>query len=188
MTYPSAALLRAIAADVSDGAAGGTPFFPEPVVRDPHGAALMVAAHRALDGGGDMLAADELLSRAYAYCIVRHARIAPAPAGREPGPVARVKAMLAERHAEDLPLASLAATAGLSPCHLIRAFRRETGMTPHAWLVDRRIAAAKLRLHHGEAPADVASATGFCDQAHLTRTFKARVGVTPGAYRLAMAA
>lgn len=188
MTYPGVALLREIAADVTGGAVTGTPFFPEPVVRDPQGAALISAAHGALEAGGDMLAADELLSRAYAHCLVRHARVAPAPVGREPGRVTHVKAVLDERHAEDLPLAALAAEAGLSPYHLIRAFRRETGMTPHAWLIDRRIAAAKARLRRGEAPAEVATATGFCDQAHLTRAFKARIGVTPGAYRMAVAA
>jgi AraC-like DNA-binding protein len=102
--------------------------------------------------------------------------------------VARVKALLARRYAEDVPLALLAAEARLSPAHLIRTFRRQTGFTPHAWLVNRRIEAAKARLRSGESPAQVATAVGFCDQAHLTRAFKARIGVTPGAYRQAVGA
>ena len=188
MTYPSIALLRAIAAEVSDRTATGTPFFPEPVVHDPQGVALIVAAHRMLETGNDTLGADELLRRAYAHSLVHHARIAPAAVGREPGPVARVKALLSRRYAEDLPLADLAVEAGLSPHHLIRAFRRETGLTPHAWLINLRVETAKARLRRGEMPADVATATGFCDQPHLTRAFKARIGVTPGAYRRAVAA
>lgn len=188
MTYPTAALLHGVATEISGRQTVGTPFFAEPVVADARGAALVVAAHRAVEAGGDVLAADELLSRAYAHCLVRHARVAPSSVGREPGAVGRVKAVLAERHAEDLPLAALAAEAGLSPHHLIRAFRRDTGLTPHAWLLSVRVEAAKVRLRRGEAPADVATATGFCDQPHLTRAFKARVGVTPGAYRLAVAA
>ena len=135
-----------------------------------------------------LLAADELLSRAYGHCLVHHARLAPTPVGREPAAVARVKSLLAARYGEDLPLAVLAAEAHLSPHHLIRAFRRETGLTPHAWLMSVRVERAKILLRRGEAPADVATATGFCDQPHLTRVFKARVGVTPGVYRAAAAA
>ncbi len=187
MTYPTVALLQGIAAEVSGDALSGVPFFTEPVVRDPQGVALFVQAHQALEAPQDTLAADELLSRVYARCLVRHARIVPRSVGREPGPVARAKALLAQRYAEDLPLAVLAAEAGLSPHHLIRAFRRETGLTPPAWRINLRVDAAKTRLRRGEAPAAVASATGFCDQAHLTRAFKARIGVTPGVYRAAVA-
>ncbi|HEY8370053.1 MAG TPA: AraC family transcriptional regulator [Thermodesulfobacteriota bacterium] len=185
-TYPTAALLRRIAAEVSERAAVGSPFFPEPVVHDPEGVALFAAAHRLLEAGADALAADERLFGAYAHCLVRHARIVPAAVGREPGPVARVKALLAERHGEDLTLADLAAEAGLTRHRLIRAFRRETGLTPHAYLVNCRVDAARARLRRGDSPAEVAAATGFSDQAHLTRVFKARVGVTPAAYRRAV--
>lgn len=188
MTYPSIALLRGIAAEVSGRSANGTPFFSKPVVHDPSGVALIVAAHRALEAGHDLLAADELLRRAYAHSLVHHARIAPARIGRELGPLARVKDLMARRHAEDLSLAELAVEARLSPHHLIRAFRRETGLTPHAWLINVRVETAKARLRRGEMPAEVATATGFCDQPHLTRAFKARTGVTPGAYRMAVAA
>lgn len=188
MSYPAVALLAGMAASIAGRDGGGTPSFPAPVVRDPEGVALFVAAHRRLETDGASLGAEEMLWRAYARCLVRHARIAPVPVGRESGPVARVKAVLARRHAEDLSLAVLAAEAGLSPHHLIRAFRRETGLTPHAWLVDCRVEAARQRLRRGEAPAAVAAATGFCDQPHLTRAFKARIGVTPGAYRAALAA
>jgi AraC-like DNA-binding protein len=72
-----------------------------------------------------------------------------------------------------------------SRTHLIRAFRRETGLTPHAYLLDRRFRAASRALGRGEAPAAVALRCGFCDQSHLNRVFKARMGVTPGVYRAA---
>jgi AraC-like DNA-binding protein len=188
MTYPTVGLLQDIATRIAGRAITGIPFFPEPVVHDPEGVALIVAAHRALEADDDPLMADELLVRAYARCLVRHACIEPLDVGCEPGPVARVKALLAQRYAEDVPLAALADEARLSAAHLIRAFRRQTGLTPHAWLVNRRVEIAKARLRRGEAPASVATTVGFCDHAHLTRAFKARIGVTPGAYRKAVAA
>lgn len=188
-SYPSIALLRQVASEVSGRRVTDTPFFPTPVVRDPDGIALFLAAHRALDEGRDTLAADELLSRAYAHCLVRHAAIVPAGVGDEGGPVARAGALMQARYAEDVGLSDLAAVAGLSAHHLIRAFRRHTGFTPHAFLVNRRVNAARhLLRQRGASLADVAAATGFCDQAHFTRAFKARVGVTPGSYRAAVAA
>lgn len=186
MTYPSLALLRSIAAEVA-GRDVGTPFFVAPLVRDLEGSALFTMAHETLERGGDRLAADELLYRFYVHCLTVHARLEPVAGGREAGPVARVRRLLATRYADDLALDDLAAEAGLSPHHLIRAFRRETGLTPHAYLVNRRVIAAQDQLKRGLAPGQVAAAVGFCDQAHLTRAFKQRLGVTPGAFRMAFA-
>jgi AraC-like DNA-binding protein len=185
MTYPTVAMITEIAAEIAGRTAVGTPSFAEAAVHDPEGVALFTAAHRALEDDNDPLAAEELLHRAYARCLARNGRVEIAAVGREHGPVARVKALLSDHHADDLTLTALAATAGLSRHHLIRAFRRETGFTPHAYLVNCRVDAAKTRLRRGESPADVAVMTGFCDQAHLTRAFKARIGVTPGVYRAA---
>jgi len=187
MSYPAVAMMQRIAGEIVGRPTTGTPFFPTTVVHDPQGTALFVAAHQAMEQGEE-LAGEELFYRAYARCLTRHAGLAPRPAGREAAAVQRLKTIMIERHAEDLSLATLAAEAGLPRHHLIRAFRRETGLTPHAFLVDRRIIAAQERLRRGESPAEAAAATGFSDQAHLTRAFKARLGVTPGAYRAALAA
>jgi AraC-like DNA-binding protein len=188
VTYPSVTLLTGIATEVSGRSVTGQPLFPDPVVDDPQGVALFTAAHHAMEEGSDALAADELLVRAYSYCLVRHAHTAPTPIGHEWGAVARVKDLLAFRYAENLTLMDLTAEAGLSRYHLIRTFQNTTGLTPHAYLINRRIEAAKGRLQQGETLVEVAAATGFSDQAHLTRVFKARIGVTPGAYRAAVTA
>lgn len=187
MSYPSIETLSTIAAEVSGRSNLGTPYFPEPVVRDPAGFSLFVEAHLALQEGDDALKGAELLYRFLSLAVVRHARLPAHEPGREHGPVARVRTLLAERFAEPLTLEELAAEAGLSRHHLIRAFARETGMTPHAFLVNRRINAAEALLRTGLSPAEVAQATGFADQSRLTRAFKARRGVTPGAYRMAFA-
>jgi AraC-like DNA-binding protein len=187
VTYPSTLLLTTIAGEISGRVESGSLFFPEPVVHDPQGVALLTTAHRALAEGTDLLAADELLIRAYAYCLARHAHVAPATLGFEMKSVARVKEFLTLHYAENLALAEIAAEAGLSRYHLIRAFQRATGLTPHAYLINRRIEAVKRRLRQGDTLVEIAATTGFCDQAHLTRVFKAHVGVTPGVYRSAVA-
>jgi AraC-like DNA-binding protein len=185
MSYPTIGLMQELAASLTGHDGIGTPFFREPMVHDPVGATLFSAAHQSLEEGTDALAGEEGLVRAYAHFLGHHANLAVRTVGQETGPVAIVKALIEARHGEDLSLAELAHAARLPRHHLIRAFRRETGLTPHAWLIDVRVRRARDRLRRGETPGDAAAATGFCDQAHLTRAFKARYGVTPGVLRSA---
>lgn len=185
MTYPSVELMQELAGSLSGSDIIGTPFFPEPVVQDAEGAALFATAHRLLEEGHDAMAGEEALLRAFAAMLARHAELGVRAVGRECGPVNQARALFEARHDEDLSLAEIGALVGLPRHHLIRAFRRETGLTPHAYLVDVRVRRARDRLRRGEAPGTVAAATGFSDQAHLTRAFKARYGVTPGVFRAA---
>jgi len=84
-----------------------------------------------------------------------------------------------------VPLRELAAVSGLSRFELVRRFHAQTGLTPHAFQTDLRIARARRLLAGGEPPAAVAAACGFADQPHLTRVFKRAVGVTPARYAAA---
>jgi len=94
-----------------------------------------------------------------------------------------VQALIEERCADDLPLAMLAETAGMSRYHFVRAFRREVGMTPHAWQIDARIRRARHLLNGNVSLADVALLLGFADQSHFQRAFKQRVAATPREYK-----
>jgi AraC-like DNA-binding protein len=176
MSYPTVALMKEAAGEVSGRAAGEAPFFPDPCVRDPEGAALFAAAHRLMQSATDGFAADETLLRVMALLVSRHGGVRPQPLGRELGPVSRARALIDARFSDDLSLDDLAAAAALPRHLLIRAFRRETGATPHSYLVNRRVLEARSLLRAGISPAD---------QSHLTRAFKARHGVTPGAYKAA---
>src|SRR5471032_2374622 len=81
-----------------------------------------------------------------------------------------------------LKLEDICGAAGLSPSYLIRAFRKRYGMTPHAYLMNRRIQLARALLKQGRAIAEVALETGFVDQAHFQRIFKQLLAATPGQY------
>jgi AraC-like DNA-binding protein len=111
------------------------------------------------------------------------ARGAPLCPGRAPGAVALVRDLLGERLTQPPSLDELARLTGMSPFALLRAFRAETGLPPHAYLNQQRVRVARLLLDDGAPPARVAAQTGFTDQAHLSRHFKRIIGVPPGAYQ-----
>ena len=84
----------------------------------------------------------------------------------------------------DLSIVELARIAQTSPFHFARRFKASTGLTPHRYVMERRIELAKSLLVDGDRSiADVAYSCGFATQAHLTTVFRKLVGVTPMAYR-----
>jgi AraC-like DNA-binding protein len=109
-------------------------------------------------------------------------RLALPAAGAEPRAVTLARDYLEHHYAERVTLPQLAAQTGLSPFHLVRVFRRATGITPHAYLESVRIRHAQRLLESGEAPAAVSFATGFSSQSHFTQRFRRTLGVTPAVY------
>jgi AraC-like DNA-binding protein len=182
--YPEVSVVTGIAAEL--GWHHGTPRFPQTVLYDPASAALLRSAHRASEHG-DQLASSALLTSALAGLLRAHAAAGPAgPArlpGRAPTAVHAVCDLLHERLTDPPSLAELAELTGLSQFSLLRAFRRDTGLPPHAYLNQLRVRRARQLLDGGLSPAEVAADTGFADQAHLTRHFKRVVGVPPAAYQ-----
>jgi AraC-like DNA-binding protein len=109
------------------------------------------------------------------------------PPGRPPGPARRrLAASLRDLLDADVPagvvLAEAAAVLGADPAVLVRAFSATFGITPHAYLVGRRLDLARELLLDGVRPADAATAAGFYDQAHLTRHFRRFLATTPGRF------
>jgi AraC-like DNA-binding protein len=174
--------------DVADGLGWprGTPLFPQTVVYDPRSAALLRRAHQAAEHS-DQLTSSSLLTAALAGLLTAHARpggaVTPAPAPRSPAGIRAVRELLHERLADPPALAELAALTGLSQFAVLRAFRAQTGLPPHAYLNQLRVRRARALLDQGLGLAQVAVMAGFADQAHLTRHFKRVVGVPPGAYQ-----
>lgn len=85
-------------------------------------------------------------------------------------------------YAEPVTLDDLSFLTKLSAYQIIRAFRRELGITPHAWLIRHRVRMGTKLLRAGESIATVASEVGFTDQTHFTRHFKRLHGETPARF------
>lgn len=87
-----------------------------------------------------------------------------------------------------ITLRDISGIAGLSEFHLQRMFLATCGVSPHAWVLHRRIARARTLLGGRDPMAQIASACGFSSQSHMSRAFKVMTGMTPSAYRQGAAA
>ncbi|NBB12194.1 AraC family transcriptional regulator [Pseudomonas sp. SLFW] len=80
-------------------------------------------------------------------------------------------------------LEEICQAANVSEAYLIRAFEQHYHMTPHAYLINRRVQHAQAQVRQGDTLADIAQQSGFADQAHFQRVFKKHLAATPGQYR-----
>lgn len=85
---------------------------------------------------------------------------------------------------KDLTLAEMAGVAHMSPYHFSRLFKESTGLTPHRYVIERRVQRAEVLLGSSALPiAEIALLCGFANQSHLNRHFKRLLGVSPKALR-----
>lgn len=101
--------------------------------------------------------------------------------------ICRVVDFIEAKIAGRITLADLAALCEVSQFRFMRAFKSETGFNPHQYVIERRVARAKILLQDSEETiADIAYDVGFSSQAHMTDVFRKRVGATPGQFRRIM--
>lgn len=138
-----------------------------------------------LEGGATGRLYAEGLSTALAAHLIHTYTSTPRPfpemtKGLPASLLRRVTSLIEDRLTEDLGLAELASEVDLSPSHFSSAFRKTTGLSPHQYIVQRRLEHAQrllraTRLSIGE----IATTVGFYDQSHLVRHMRKVMGVTP---------
>jgi AraC-like DNA-binding protein len=181
--YFEPALMEETRADVLGGARGSFTF-AEPVFADSELRRVFDDAFSHAAPGTD--ANDRMACETSILKLV--ARLGPhstAGTRRRPGPTAcirRARDRIDDDPTARLTLIGLAQEAGLSRYQLIRGFARELGLTPHVYLMQRRIALARRLIRAGRPLAEVAALAGFYDQSHLTRCFARQFGITPRRY------
>lgn len=182
--YPSVAWMQRLASDIT-GKAADIPWLPDDAIHDVEVATRLGHAHRLLEAGSDMLAAETALTDAFAMLLRRHARHRPAVAAlhSDSARVAAMQEKLSADLTETLTLSQLAETVNLSPFHAARLFSASVGMPPHAWRNQLRLNRALSLLRRGVPVTEVAAATGFTDQSHFTRHFKRAYGIAPGKWK-----
>jgi AraC-like DNA-binding protein len=149
--------------------------------RDERAASLRRLHEMVLSETSDRFALDVAITEALTAFTSFLVTKRPSSHGLRPS-VRRAREFLLDHVAEDVTLDAVAEHARADKFHLCRAFSRQFGLPPYAFLTHARIARARVLLQQGFRPADIAALVGFCDQSQMHRHFVRIVGCTPGAY------
>lgn len=185
MLYFDPRLIGDLLDDIGEGSLGGAEF-PSPVIRNGQVASCFKTLFPLL--AGNAAPQDALLQDGLLLSLVAAVMSEGVPAPRDtavPAAIGRARDLIEHDPAAPLMLAELADACGLSHFRFLRAFTKATGLTPHAYLLQRRIHEARRLIAAGTPLAEAAFTSGFADQSHMTRLFVRNFGISPGAYAAA---
>ncbi|MEQ8392471.1 MAG: AraC family transcriptional regulator [Thalassospira sp.] len=195
MLYFEPTLIADLASDMANGA--HTHYeFTNPVIDSPPVRSCFITLFDAIAKGNEHAA--RLRREEMLFLLLHHTQINAGAGAHGSNPdtgksVAHARIKRAKSLIDDCPsiahgLRDLAAVTGLSRFQTLRDFTRATGLTPHAYLIQRRIDLARAMIKGGARLADIAQDAGFSDQSHLNRHFVRAFGITPGRYAKAIRA
>lgn len=179
---------RELAGKIAAARSGGYPFMRDSIVRQ-----LTHVLADALDGFDETARA--CLDRVALALAARALEVAllpacasPPEAGKPPPldswRIQRTIAFIDAHLDQPVALPHLANAAGLSPTYFATRFRAATGMSPRRFLVQRRLARAKVLLATTRmSMIEIALNVGFRTQSHFTTVFGRHEGLTPNQWR-----
>ncbi len=98
--------------------------------------------------------------------------------------IRKVTSYLTQNFSKNISLAEMADMAGLSLYHFTRKYKKETGVTPHQFLLSTRMSAAKYYLSNTTMTIkEIALSCGFEDESTFCYSFRKREGKTPKQFR-----
>lgn len=98
--------------------------------------------------------------------------------------IQRVRAFIDDHLDQTIRIRDLSAIAQRSVTYFCRAFKHTFGLSPHAYLIRRRLDhAGRLMLATDTPLSEIALSCGFTDQAHLSKMFRQSAGQSPAAWR-----
>jgi transcriptional regulator GlxA family with amidase domain len=107
--------------------------------------------------------------------------------GLPPRALRRVREHIDANIKQRISVKALAKLANLSVWYFVRAFKQSVGVTPHNYLIRRRVERTSELLSGTELSlSEIALAAGFADQSHCARRFRQHVGMSPREYRWLM--
>ncbi len=98
--------------------------------------------------------------------------------------IKKATSFIADNFKSKISVNEIASIAGFSPYYFTRIFKKETGLTPHQYLLSTRISAAKYNLSTTQMSiSEIAGSCGFDDDSAFCYAFKKFEGMTPGEFR-----
>ena len=166
------------------------PFFNTPDPSIERIGLLLLSEMKTRGLGGELLA--ESLANVLALHVLRSysslGRASRRRVGSEGGAskrsLERATDYINDNLSQRLTLAEIAEAAYMSPRHFSRSFKKDTGLSPHQYVIHRRVERAKSLLANTDLTlAEIARAVGFAHHSHLTSHVRRLAGVSPGALR-----
>lgn len=150
--------------------------------------ALSFLAELRFDGLGSKMYTESLTNLLIIHLLRHHSSVKqpspPRQTGLDRTTLRRVSSYIEDHLAEDLSLSTLAAAVNLSPYYFAHLFKDSTGLSPHQYIIHRRIERTKILLSTTNwSLTSIAHAVGFASESHLAMHFKRLTGVTPKRYR-----
>jgi AraC family transcriptional regulator len=157
---------------------------------DPVIERLGVLGRQEFDQGGasGRLYVEALATACTVHLLRNYGSLRPPPSlhggGLAPAQLRRVVEYMNTHLQEELSLIELAEVAGLSLHHFGKAFKMATGMSPHRYVIEKRVGRARELLRDPLLSiAAIATVVGFASQSHLTVNFRQLTGLTPARFR-----
>ena len=125
-----------------------------------------------------------LLSAYLIEVLVDVFRTHPSVFGKIQQEILRMQIFIEQNYSKDIRISDLATEYFISPQHLSRCFKMQTGFSPKQYLTNTRLKNAKdILLHSDISVQDVAFQCGFSDVNNFIRVFKRQNGLTPYKFR-----
>lgn len=187
LAYAALYVPEAAVATMSSDFGGVCSMVRQPVIVDQDIWLCLALAHRRATAGDNLVAAEEAMTWGVSLLFQRYGtnRLVHSKACCSKT-VERAAEFLHATACDHISLEDVSKAAGVGLFHLIRLFKKQLGLTPHAYLTQIRIAKSRKLLRLGQPVAQVALDVGFADQAHFTKRFKQLTGTTPAFYAKSM--
>lgn len=99
--------------------------------------------------------------------------------GRRDEKITQILTYINEHPDGDLSVEGLSERAFLSKYHFMRRFKEQTGVTVHAYIMQRRLTAAARLIRSGVPAGKAAAESGFSDYSTFYRAFRRTFGANP---------
>jgi AraC-like DNA-binding protein len=105
-------------------------------------------------------------------------------AAAEPPSITKARALIADRHADEISLSEVAQAVNMSAFYFCKSFKKSTGMTFTDYLARVRVEKVKnLLLNPHKRVSEAAYEAGFQSLSQFNRVFRRVAGESPSVYR-----
>lgn len=157
--------------------------FQQALTQDKAFAQSFLYHHQLIEKSNPSLERETILLELVTQLFQRNGVSIKSSEAAERDAVKRIKKKLEDEFDKNIPLENLAKLVDLEPLYMIRVFKKNVGISPHSYQIQKRIAHVQNLLRMGVSLAEASFSCGFFDQSHMSRAFKKVVGVTPGSFR-----